>query len=166
MGHPAINPSRMNANSKLRTNSAKISYLDAIRALHEDLAVSLMLFASDSNQLHLTNRAKVRHLSRFRRAACTARCSRSPKLQRRHAGGGIQQRRGMRAAARDAGAGARDLGGGGEFWSGGARERRERREEDDRGGLIRWKARAKTPIRKYKTCRWACIRARYAPAVE
>ena len=41
----------------------------------------------------------------------------------------------MRAAARDAGAGARDLGGGREFWSGGARERRERREEDDRGGL-------------------------------
>jgi len=72
----------------------------------------------------------------------------------------------MRAAARDAGAGARDLGGGGEFWSGGStREKREARGRRP-GGLIRWKARAKTPIRKYKTCRWARIRARYAPAVE
>ena len=34
----------------------------------------------------------------------------------------------MRAAATDAGAGARDLGGGGEFWSGGStREKREAR---------------------------------------
>jgi len=127
MGHPAINPSRMNANSKLRTNSAKISYLDAIRALHEDLAVSLMLFASDSNQLHLTNRAKVRHLSRFRRAACTARCSRSPKLQRRHAGGGIQQRRGMRVPARGIWVGAGSSGRG-------EHEREERGERKTTGG--------------------------------
>jgi len=78
----------------------------------------------------------------------------------------VQQRRGMRAAGRDAGAGARDLGGGGSAGRGGARERRERREEDDQGGPYPMEARENTAIREYTTCRWARICARYAPAVE
>jgi len=61
----------------------------------------------------------------------------------------------MRAAVRDAGAGARDLGGGGEFWSGGAREKREVRGRRPEWGAYPMEARANTAIREYTTCRWA-----------